>query len=192
MSHGGGDDRGAAHGEQQPLEDRDVARAAREAEERAVERPRGHPERPRAGDVELRGSTNVLVRSTGPYVGVIGVNDIVVVAEPDAVLVCHRKDSQAVKSLVDGLKAKGRSIASRKSAAPNGTETLVSTEDFEVELRRAPAGETVALPISTLQVLEGVIEMGGDVYTAGAVLPLEREVLARAIGAATLLVTKPR
>lgn len=146
----------------------------------------------RAGDVELRGSTNVLVRSTGPYVGVIGVNDIVVVAEPDAVLVCHRKDSQAVKSLVDGLKAKGRSIASRKSAAPNGTETLVSTEDFEVELRRAPAGETVALPISTLQVLEGVIEMGGDVYTAGAVLPLEREVLARAIGAATLLVTKPR
>jgi mannose-1-phosphate guanylyltransferase len=146
----------------------------------------------RAGDVELRGSTNVLVRSSGPYVGVIGVNDMVVVAEPDAVLVCHRKDSQAVKSLVDGLKAKGRSIASRKSAALNGTETLVSTDDFEVELRRAPAGETVALPISTLQVLEGVIEMDGDVYTAGAVLPLEREGLARAIGAATLLVTKPR
>ncbi len=145
-----------------------------------------------AGDVDLHGSSNVLVRSTGPYVGVIGVNDIVVVAEPDAVLVCHRKDSQAVKTLVDGLKAKGRSIASRKSASPNGTETLVSTDGFDVELRRAPAGEALALPVSTVQLLEGVIEMDGDLYTAGAIIPLDAVALARAIGAATLLVTKPR
>ena len=144
------------------------------------------------GDVDLHNATNVLVRTTGPYVGVIGVSDIVVVAEPDAVLVCHRNDSQAVKALVDGLKAKGRSIALRKSAAPNGTETLVSTDGFDVELRRVPAGETIALPISTVQVLEGVVEMDGDVYAAGSVIPLEAEVRARAIGAATLLVTKPR
>ena len=144
------------------------------------------------GDVDLHNASNVLVRSTGPYVGVIGVSDIVVVAEPDAVLVCHRKDSQAVKTLVDGLKAKGRSIASRKSASPNGTETLVSTDGFDVELRRAPAGETIVLPVSTVQLLEGVVEMGGEVHTAGAVIPLEAEARARAIGAATLLVTKPR
>lgn len=146
----------------------------------------------RTGDVDLHGSSNVLVRSTGPYVGVIGVNDIVVIAEPDAVLVCHRKDSQAVKTLVDGLKAKGRSIASRKSASPSGTETLVSTDGFDVELRRAPAGEAVALPVSNVQLLEGVIELDGDVYTAGAIISLETGALARAIGAATLLVTKPR
>lgn len=144
------------------------------------------------GDVDLHQASNVLVRTTGPYVGVIGVSDIVVVAEPDAVLVCHRKDSQAVKTLVDGLKAKGRSIASRKSAQPNGVETLVSTEGFDVELRRAPAGETIALPVSTVQLLEGVLEMDGDVYAAGAIIPLDGEVRARAIGAATLLVTKPR
>lgn len=144
------------------------------------------------GDVELHQASNVLVRSTGPYVGVIGVSDIVVVAEPDAVLVCHRKDSQAVKTLVDGLKAKGRSIASRKSASPGGSETLVSTDSFDVELRRATAGETVVLPISTVQLLEGVLEMDGDVYAAGAVIPLESEVRARAIGVATLLLTKPR
>jgi len=145
-----------------------------------------------AGDVELHGSSNVLVRSTGPYVGVIGVNDIVVVAEPDAVLVCHRKDSQAVKTLVDGLKAKGRSIASRKNAVSNGAETLVSTDGFDVELRRWSAGETVLLPVSTIQLLEGVIEMGGEVYAAGALLTLDVEGQARAIGAATLLVTRPR
>jgi mannose-1-phosphate guanylyltransferase len=146
----------------------------------------------RDGDVDLLGASNVLVRTTGPYVGVIGVSDIVVVAEPDAVLVCHRKDSQAVKTLVDGLKAKGRSIASRKSAPPNGTQTLVSTEGFDVELRRAPAGETLALPVSTVQLLEGVLEIDGDVYAAGAIIPLDAEVRARAIGAATLLLTKPR
>ncbi len=146
----------------------------------------------RAGDVDLHGATGVLVRSTGPYVGVIGVSDIVVVVEPDAVLVCHRKDSQAVKTLVDGLKAKGRSIASRRSASPNGTETLVSTDGFDVELRRASAGQSFALPASTVQLLEGVLEMDGDVYAAGAVIPLEAEIQARAIGAATLLVTRPR
>lgn len=146
----------------------------------------------RAGDVDLHGATGVLVRSTGPYVGVIGVSDIVVVVEPDAVLVCHRKDSQAVKTLVDGLKAKGRSIASRKSAQPNGAETLVSTDGFDVELRRAPAGETFGLAASTVQLLEGVLEIGGDLYSAGAVIPLDAEVQARAIGAATLLITRPR
>ncbi len=146
----------------------------------------------RDGDVDLHQASNVLVRSTGPYVGVIGVSDIVVVAEPDAVLVCHRKDSQAVKTLVDGLKAKGRSIASRKSASPGGSETLVSTDGFDVELRRAPAGETVVLPVSTVQLLEGVLEMDGEAYAAGAIIPLEFEVRARAIGAATLLLTKPR
>lgn len=144
------------------------------------------------GDVDLHGASNVLVRTTGPYVGVIGISDIVVVAEPDAVLVCHRKDSQAVKVLVDGLKAKGRSIASRKSAQPSGTETLVSTDGFDVELRRAPAGETMTLPASTVQLLEGVLEMDGDVYAAGALIPLDAETRARAIGAATLLVTRPR
>ncbi len=144
------------------------------------------------GDVDLHGASNVLVRTTGPYVGVIGISDIVVVAEPDAVLVCHRNDSQAVKILVDGLKARGRSIASRKSAAPNGTETLVSTTGFDVELRRVPAGETIVVPVSTVQLLEGVLEMGGDVYAAGALIPLDAEIRARAIGAATLLVTKPR
>ncbi|WP_454760534.1 mannose-1-phosphate guanylyltransferase [Caulobacter segnis] len=153
---------------------------------------RDHAGNAQDGDVDLHQASNVLVRTTGPYVGVIGISDIVVVAEPDAVLVCHRKDSQAVKILVDGLKAKGRSIASRKSAEPNRTETLVSTDGFDVALHRAPAGETITLPASTVQLLEGVLEMDGDVYAAGAIIPLEAQVRARAIGAATLLVTTQR
>ena len=153
---------------------------------------RDHDGNAQDGDVDLHGATNVLVRTSGPYVGVIGVSDIVVVVEADAVLVCHRKDSQAVKTLVDGLKAKGRSIASRKSAAPSGTETLVSTDGFDVELRRVPDREAVTLHASTVQVLEGALELDGDVHAAGALIALDAEARARAVGAATLLVTKPR
>lgn len=146
----------------------------------------------RDGDVDLLGTSNVLVRSTGPYVGVIGVSDIVVVAESDAVLVCHRKDSQAVKALVDGLKAKGRSIASRRSAAVNGTEALVSTDGFDVELRRAAAGAAITLASSTVQVLEGAIEIDGDLYAPGAIIPLETSATALAKAMTTLLVTTAR
>lgn len=153
---------------------------------------RDHDGNAQDGDVDLHQATGVLVRTTGPYVGVIGISDIVVIAEPDAVLVCHRKDSQSVKTLVDGLKARGRSIASRKTAHPNGVETLVSTDGFDVALRRAPDGETVMLPASNVQLLQGGLEMNGDIYVAGAIIPLETEIRARAIGPATLLVTTSR
>ena len=57
--------------------------------------------------------------------------------------------------------------------APSGAETLVSTEAFDVELRRAPAGATIALPASTVQVLEGALVMGGDLHVAGAIIALD-------------------
>ena len=43
-----------------------------------------------------------------------------------------------------------------------------------------------------MQGLEGALEMGGDLHVAGAIIALEGEAQARAKGAATLLVTKPR
>jgi hypothetical protein len=72
------------------------------------------------GDVTLVDTTGVLARSTGPFVGVIGVSDLMIVAEPDAVLVCRRDDAQAVKALVDGLKAKGRDLAATPSDHVSG------------------------------------------------------------------------
>lgn len=144
------------------------------------------------GDVDVCGSSNVLVRSTGPYVGVIGVSDIVVIAEPDAVLVCHRKDSQKVKALVDGLKAKGRAIGSRRNMTATPPGTLVSTAHFSVELQRALADEMIKLRPSTIQVLEGAIDIDGELFAPGAILQLEERGAARAISTATLLVTTTR
>jgi mannose-1-phosphate guanylyltransferase len=61
-----------------------------------------------AGDAILLDSRNCLVRSEGPLVVLIGVEDLVVVATGDAVLVVPRDQSQRVKEIVDRLKAEGR------------------------------------------------------------------------------------
>jgi mannose-1-phosphate guanylyltransferase len=49
---------------------------------------------------------NVLV-STGPVVSVVGVDNLVVVATPDAVLVVPKDEAQRVKEVVEALRDKG-------------------------------------------------------------------------------------
>ena len=61
------------------------------------------------GDAELVDTRNTYVLSTGRKVGVIGVEDLVVVETEDAVLVARREASQDVKTVVEALKAQGRS-----------------------------------------------------------------------------------
>lgn len=61
------------------------------------------------GDVITSDTVNSLVQSDGPMVGVAGLDDVVVVANRDAVLVTSRKNPQGVKSLVEQMKADGRS-----------------------------------------------------------------------------------
>ena len=56
------------------------------------------------GQVRLRSSRDVLVRSsTDQLVTVLGLEQVAVVVEPDAILVCHLGSSQDVKALVDAL-----------------------------------------------------------------------------------------
>jgi mannose-1-phosphate guanylyltransferase/mannose-6-phosphate isomerase len=61
------------------------------------------------GDVYLDGVKNCLVRAESRMVAAIGVEDLVVVETPDAVLVANRSRSQDVKKVVEHLKANGRS-----------------------------------------------------------------------------------
>ncbi len=61
------------------------------------------------GDVVALDTTGTLVASTsGRLVATVGVDDLVVVDTPDAVLVCRRDHAQRVKAMVDELKAGGR------------------------------------------------------------------------------------
>lgn len=137
-----------------------------------------------SGDVALIDCERVLARSTGPFVGVIGLKDIVVVAEPDAILVCHRDASQAVKNLVDGLKRDGRSIASGRAREGDARRVLSITAGVQVEQWFVRAGEAVELPIGAVQVLDGAVE------GLGALEKLETARSIQATSAATLLVTR--
>jgi mannose-1-phosphate guanylyltransferase/mannose-6-phosphate isomerase len=58
------------------------------------------------GPVEAVETAGSLIRSDGPVVGVIGLDDVVVVASADAVLVTRRSLSGEVKTLVDRLRSR--------------------------------------------------------------------------------------
>ena len=137
-----------------------------------------------SGDVTLIDCERVLARSTGPFVGVIGLKDIVVVAEPDAILVCHRDASQAVKTLVDGLKRDGRSIASGRDRGNTPRKLLTTTATVKVEQWTLKAGESVDLPAGVVQVLDGQVADLAPVTTLSAVRTVQ------ATTAAALLVTR--
>lgn len=60
------------------------------------------------GDVIAIDSRNSLLRSDGPALAAVGVNDLVVVATEDAVLVAHKSQAQNVKKVVDELARRNR------------------------------------------------------------------------------------
>lgn len=61
------------------------------------------------GDVVLNNCNNTLVISESRLVACVGIDDMVVVETPDAILVVHKDKTQDVKHIVDGLKNEGRS-----------------------------------------------------------------------------------
>jgi len=60
------------------------------------------------GHVRIVGSQNALVYSPDKMVALIGLDDVVIVDTPDALLVAHRSRSEEVKKIVDQLNADGR------------------------------------------------------------------------------------
>lgn len=57
-----------------------------------------------SGDTLAIDTANSLIRSEGPLVAAVGVEDLIVVATGDAVMIARRGDSQRVKEIVDALK----------------------------------------------------------------------------------------
>lgn len=60
------------------------------------------------GDIISHESKNCLMKSEGPAIAAVGLEDLIVVATKDAVLVCDKNKTQDVKAIVDRLKASGR------------------------------------------------------------------------------------
>jgi mannose-1-phosphate guanylyltransferase/mannose-1-phosphate guanylyltransferase/mannose-6-phosphate isomerase len=88
------------------------------------------------GPVEALDSRGCLVRSEGVLTAVLGLDDAVVVATDDAVLVTTRARSQDVKRLVERLRAKGNKHATehRRVYRPWGHyEGLILGDRFQVK-----------------------------------------------------------
>lgn len=60
------------------------------------------------GDVISVGTSNSYVRTSGRLVATVGIEDMIVVDTPDAVLIAHRNATQDVKTIVDTLKREHR------------------------------------------------------------------------------------
>ena len=60
------------------------------------------------GDVVMFDCRNTLAMSEGRLLACLGVEDLIVVETPDAVLVAHKSKTQEVKQIVDHLKHEGR------------------------------------------------------------------------------------
>jgi len=60
------------------------------------------------GDVELSSVTDSYIRGDGKLIAVVGLDDVVIVDTPDALLVTTRDRAQDVKTIVDSLEAKNR------------------------------------------------------------------------------------
>src|SRR3546814_10044969 len=60
-------------------------------------------------------STNCLVRSDGPRIALVGVEDLIVVASGDDVLIVPRGRSQAVKKLIEAMKGRSEAHTSESS-----------------------------------------------------------------------------
>lgn len=60
------------------------------------------------GDVIARDVKRSLIRSTGPTIAALGVDDLIVLATADAVLIVPRGQSQRVKEIVEALDARRR------------------------------------------------------------------------------------
>lgn len=69
------------------------------------------------GPTEALGSSNCYVRSEKPLTAVVGIDDAIVVATPDAVLVTTRERAGQVRDLVSALIAKGEKAATEAPLA---------------------------------------------------------------------------
>ena len=102
------------------------------------------------GDVLLHATRNSYFRSEGPLVAAVGVEDLVVVATADAVLVSRKDASQDVKKIVEQLERGGRElhVTHRKVFRPWGAyEGLDTGENFQVKRITVNPGAKLSLQL---------------------------------------------
>jgi mannose-1-phosphate guanylyltransferase/mannose-6-phosphate isomerase len=100
------------------------------------------------GDVVLENTSNSLVYANHKLVTTLGVDNLVIIETPDAVMVANRHQSQHVKIIVDKLKLEGREeeVLHRKVSRPWGWyDSLDEGENFKVKRIQVNPGASLSL-----------------------------------------------
>jgi mannose-1-phosphate guanylyltransferase / mannose-6-phosphate isomerase len=122
------------------------------------------------GDAMVQDSRNTLVHATSRLVGVVGVQDLMVIETPDAVLVADRARSQDVKKIVATLDAQGRSEKTlhRKVHRPWGWyDSIDSGPRFQVKRILVKPGASLSLQMHHHRAEHWIVVSGTAEVTNG-------------------------
>ena len=123
------------------------------------------------GDVHTADTKNALLISQHRLLACIGLEDVVVVETPDAVMVAKKDRAQDVGKLVAKLKAAGReeTLAHRKVQRPWGSyDSLESGERFQVKRIIVEPGASLSLQMHFHRAEHWVVVRGTARVTRGA------------------------
>lgn len=127
------------------------------------------------GDTLVHDSRNTLVHATSRLVGVVGLDDVVVVETPDAVLVAGRNSSQEVKRIVADLQTAERTEHDlhRQVHRPWGWyDSICAAPRFQVKRIMVKPGATLSLQMHHHRAEHWIVVSGTAEVTCG-----ERKVL---------------
>ncbi|NDH09145.1 MAG: mannose-1-phosphate guanylyltransferase/mannose-6-phosphate isomerase [Gammaproteobacteria bacterium] len=100
------------------------------------------------GDVYVEDTRNTFVQSSNRVVGVVGVDDLIIVDTSDALLVAHRDHTQSVKGIYNYLKAKAHDAYKihRTAFRPWGAYTVLEEgEGFKIKRIEVKPGASLSL-----------------------------------------------
>lgn len=122
------------------------------------------------GDVIAQNTKNTMVIAQHRVVATVGVDNMIVVETPDAVLVCHKEQAQNVKEIVGRLKGSNRSEYQihRKVYRPWGSyEGVDAGERFQVKRLTVKPGAALSLQSHKHRAEHWVVVSGKAKVTRG-------------------------
>lgn len=130
------------------------------------------------GDVLLHNTRNALLISKHRLVTAVGLEDVIVVETPDAVLVAHKNSAQDVKEIVNRLKQDKRSehLMHRRVYRPWGSyEGIDAGERFQVKRLMVNPGAAISLQLHHHRAEHWVVVKGTAKVTRGEEIVLLSE-----------------
>jgi mannose-1-phosphate guanylyltransferase/mannose-6-phosphate isomerase len=122
------------------------------------------------GDVHAADTRNALLIAQHRLVACVGLDDVVVIETPDAVMVARKDKAQAVGALVASLKAAGRTecLAHRKVLRPWGSyDSIESGERFQVKRIMVDPGAALSLQMHYHRAEHWIVVRGTARVTRG-------------------------